>query len=354
MSVASENPLPAARRGLVIDKAFMAIGILLLLGAVVVVAAWSIPAIREVKAVQSWISAGAEVVHSELKVETSHSDGRTTRSYTPIVRYLYTVPRGEGAVELLGSRVDIAGMRTESDSRDVVSRHTVGRRCTILHDPDEPWRSVLRPQGTPWGAWFAPGVMAVLGAMFVVLPGFALRKKASLQRPNIEIDRIGMRNFGGCLMIVGAIFVAVPMLFAVVWTVIAGMQAAERAATAAWIPVEATIEESVFERVPGGAVPRVRYRWTRDGITHTSTTLTAASVTVENAAGWSRTIHESVPGQTVTIRVDPDDPASAVLVAGDPTREWTFFAAGLGVAVLLAFFGGAVILQGRRFRRQAS
>jgi len=354
MRPASENLDPPRRRGLLIDRAFVAIGVLLLLGSVAIAVFWSVPAIREATATADWASATAEIVHSELKVETSHSEGRTTKSYTPVVRYLYTVPRGDGTVRLAGDRVDIAAMRTDADSRSIVREHPTGRSCTIRYDPAAPWRSVLRPQGTPWGAWFFPGLMLVLGTMFVVLPGFAIRAKKTIKRPSAEIDRIGMRNFGGCLVIVGGIFVLVPTIFAGFWIVFAGGEAAEAAATAAWIPVEATIEEAAFEPVAGGAIPKVRYRWRRDGREHASTTLTLGTVSPENAARWSEAIFHAVPGAVATIHVDPANPTEAVLVPGDPTREWGFIAAGLGGAALTAAFGIVVILQGHRFRRRAA
>jgi hypothetical protein len=354
MNPGSENLCRAGRRGLVIDKAFMAIGVLLVLGAIAVAVLWSVPAIQEIEATKSWASAPAEVVHSEVEVETSHSDGHTTRSYTPVVRYLYTVPRGEGSVMLAGDRVDIAGVNSESSSREVVRKHPKGARCTVLHDPEQPWRSVLRPQTASWSAWLFPAIMFIIGTMFVVLPGSALRSRKPLKRPSAEIDRIGMRNFGGCLMIVGGIFVLVPVVFAGFWIVIAGMQAAESAGTAAWIPVEATIEEAAFEPVAGGAIPKVRYRWTRDGQEQVSTTLTVRTVSPANAARWSQAIFEAVPGEAATIHVDPENPASAVLVPGDPTQEWMFFAAGIGGVAIMAFFGLAVILQGHRFRKKAA
>jgi hypothetical protein len=354
MNPGSENLCRAGRRGLVIDKAFMAIGVLLVLGAIAVAVLWSVPAIQEIEATKSWIAAPAEVVHSEVEVKTSHSDGRTTRSYTPIVRYLYTVPRGEGSVMLAGDRVDIAGVNSESSTREVVRTHPKGARCTVLYDPEQPWRSVLRPQTASWSAWLFPGIMMILGTMLVVIPAVAMRSKKSLERPTAEIDRIGMRNFGGCLMIVGAIFVAVPMIFGVIWSIVAGVQASDAASTAAWIPVEGTIEEAAFERVAGGAVPKVRYRWTRDGQEVVSTTLTVRTVSPANAARWSQAIFEAVPGEAATIHVDPENPASAVLVPGDPTQEWMFFAAGIGGVAIMVFFGLAVILQGHRFRKKAA
>ena len=73
-----------------------------------------------------------------------------------------------------------------------------------------------------------------------------------------------------------------------------------------------------------------------------------------NSTRWSQAIFEAVPGEAATIHVDPENPASAVLVPGDPTQEWLFFAAGIGGVAIMAFFGLAVILQGHRFRKKAA
>lgn len=116
---------------------------------------------------QNWSGTQGTVRESNVQVKESYdSDDGTTTTYSPYVRYGYTVnqqPYESGRIHF-GS-----GKTSRRASEEVVSRYPAGSTVMVYYDPQNPQQAVLeRRSGSGWLQFAIEIVMAVGGLYMVV------------------------------------------------------------------------------------------------------------------------------------------------------------------------------------------
>ncbi len=337
-----------------IDRSFLWIGRALLLATVVVLGVFTVPTVAEIRATDGYVQAPGRIVHSAIETRVVHDDGRTRSEPVARVRYLFTPETGGSARALLGDRIQVLHVRTDGSEREIVRRYREGAAVDVWHDAEEPWRAVLERGGPTWFAFFPPAVTLFLGALFAGLSSRALRRAvAQGGRPSVELDPDQRRTLGGCLWGVASLFVllAVLMVVGIAWfgnePVVAEFDAA------GFEPCPAVIEESTFiasgDR-PADVFPRVVFRYRAAGKVRTSDQLTLRPIAPAAAAQFAETVWRAEPGSTVTVYVDPEDAARAVLVPGSVGGAVGLSLLGLLVPGAVGAFALVLFAQARRLR----
>lgn len=336
-----------------IDRSFLWIGRGLLAATVLVVLFFTVPTLREVAATDGFVEAPGRIIHSAIETRIVQSDGRSRSERVASVRYLYT-PVTEGVPRsLLGDRVEVMHVRTDTSERGIVKRYPKGARVAVWHDPDEPWRAVLERGGSTWFAFFPPAVTLFLGALFAGLSARALRRAGPRVAGRSELDDEQRRTLGGCLRLVAILFLGFALLMALMVVVFGSDPVAAELDASGFEPSAAVVEESTFVEVddrPGEALPRIAFRYRAAGRTRTSDRITLLPITASNAAGWSETVWRSAPGSEVTVYVDPEDAGRAVLVRDSVTGALGAILLFLLVPAAVFAFGLVLLAQARRLR----
>lgn len=337
-----------------IDRSFLWIGRALLVVTVVVAAVFTVPSLGEVYATDAYVRVPGRIVHSELESRLVQDQGRSRTEFVADIRYLYTPASGGPERALLGDRVEVLHVRTAGSESELVRRYRAGTDVDVWHDPDEPWRAVLETGGSVWFAFFPPAVTLFLGVLFTVLSSRALRRASARAGAHaVQLDAAQRRTLGGCLTLVAAVFSAVAALMVVGLLLWGTDPVAAELDASGFEPCEALVEESTFRSVdgrPGDVLPRVSFRYRADGNVRTSDLLTLRPIEPGNAAAWAETVWRAVPGTSVTVHVDPEDAARAVLVPGSVARAAGYSALGLLVPGAVFAFGLVLFAQARRLR----
>lgn len=110
-----------------------------------------------------------------LSSETKSTVGGRGRSYTPVIKYSYTVA---GTEQIGGTYTAVLMDRsgTIEWAREVLSRYPPGSECIVYYDADDPAKSVLRR--APSGKFHVLAIgMAFLGSVSVLAGAMSLRRK---------------------------------------------------------------------------------------------------------------------------------------------------------------------------------
>ncbi|MDA0375312.1 MAG: DUF3592 domain-containing protein [Planctomycetota bacterium] len=336
-----------------IDRSFLWIGRGLLAATVFVVLLFTVPTLREVAATDGYVEAPGKIIHSAIETRIVQGDGRSRSERVASVRYLYT-PVTEGVPRsLLGDRVEVMHVRTDSSEGRIVKRYPKGAEVVVWHDPEEPWRVVLERGGSTWFAFFPPAVTLFLGALFAGLSARALRRAGPRGGAQPALDDDQRQSLGGCLRIVAILFLGFALLMALMVVVFGTDPVAAEIDASGFEPCPAVVEESTFVEVedrPGEALPRVVFRYRAAGRTRTSGLITLLPITSSGAAGWSETVWRSEPGSEVTVYVDPEDAGRAVLVRDSVSGALGTVLLFLLVPAAVFAFGLALLAQARRLR----
>ncbi len=146
----------------------------------VIFVAVGIDGYRDGQATKSWPTTTGHVISADVqeKVETRRDMNdrpRTERTYTPAVRYEYTV----GAQTYLGHRVKADDYGGGADrAYGIVNRYPAGTTLTVFYDPDDPDQAVLETGADTSGVYLFGGV----GALFTVIGLAALAAAGVLFR----------------------------------------------------------------------------------------------------------------------------------------------------------------------------
>lgn len=164
---AQHQDRPPPRRQPLIESAVVRFGlwfwILLLLVTGIVVGYIGVEQFLRANQVRQWPTTTATVFDSHVKTSAYTHAGITTQSFTPVVRYRYTV----SGQELEGQTIDQSPLdvcyseRAKADG--IVARYPAGSTPSVYHDPADPARTMLDP-GIPWSE----------AVLFVVVPLGAL------------------------------------------------------------------------------------------------------------------------------------------------------------------------------------
>jgi len=119
---------------------------------------WALSQRGQAQASESWPTASAEILSSEL-TESSSSD---STSYHAAIEYAFEVD----GVRYTGSQVSFGDPLASQHARasSLVETYSAGRTVPVAYDPDDPSRCVLEP-GEPPGAW----ILLAVGPFFVVI-----------------------------------------------------------------------------------------------------------------------------------------------------------------------------------------
>ena len=306
------------QRGLTgLDLVFTLCGIALLVGAVIVMVSFTIPITQESLASSSWPTASGKIVESRVESKSRPGKKSTTKS---IIKYLYMVD----GVELLGERVK-ADESFENDF-NIKSRYPRERSVQVHYNPERPWKSVLEP-GFEFGlSFFFPLVMLVLGALFAFLPSYSERRKKKRLAEGAEIPKQAGKVMGGFLIAFGVISVVFALVMGVVASVALGGDAKKASDTTTWTAVEGNVLESGFvETQERGEKEKtweghIEYRYEQDGEAYTSSRYALGVGRDPKPEGEA--VYGNRPGDTVTVYVDPANPASAVFATTPLKKSW--------------------------------
>ncbi len=349
MSTSAAGPLLGP-----IDKTFLWIGRALLLATLVVVGVFTWPTVREIAATDAFVRAPGRIVHSAIETRVVHDNGRTRSEPVAHVRYLYRPQVGDASRALLGDRIEVLHVRTDSSEREIVRRFREGMSVDVWHDAAQPWLAVLERGGPTWFAFFPPAVTLFLGLLFAGLSSRALRRaRARGDQVAVALDADQRRTFGGCLTLVASVFVLVALLMLVGLALFGRDSVVAELDASGFEPCEAVVEESTFlarEGRPAEVLPHVVYRYRAAGRTRTSGQLTLMPIEPSTAALHAETVWRAEPGSTVTAYVDPSDAARAVLVPGSVSGAVGMSMLGLLVPGAVLAFGLVLFAQARRLR----
>ncbi|MDZ7839333.1 MAG: DUF3592 domain-containing protein [Gammaproteobacteria bacterium] len=112
-------------------------------------------------------SAPGEVIDFERR--TSTSDGKTTTTYYPVVRYQ---PPGHDAP-----------VTFQHDTGSSSPGYSRGDAVTVLYSPDDPDEAII---DSGLMNWFAPGLMILLGGVFTLMGGLSLHGRSKKRRRKPE------------------------------------------------------------------------------------------------------------------------------------------------------------------------
>ncbi len=135
---------------------------------------------REGQETKSWPSTTGHVISADVdeKIETRRDMNdrqRTEYTYTPAVRYEYTV----GERTYLGHRVKADDYGGSPDrAYGIVNRYPAGSDVTVFYNPDEPDQAVLETGADTMGVYLFGGI----GALFAVIGLASLTAAAVLFR----------------------------------------------------------------------------------------------------------------------------------------------------------------------------
>lgn len=305
-----------SRRGLSgLDLIFTLCGIALLVGAVLLVVKFTIPIMQESFASSSWPTTNGKIVESRIKLKQSPGKKSSTQS---IIKYLYTA----NGVELLGERVKV----DESFEKDtaIKSRYPTGKSVQVYYDSKAPWRSVLEP-GFEFGlSIFFPLVMIILGVLFSLLPSFIARKKKKALAEGAELPKSRGKVMGGFLIAFGVVSVVFAVVIGLIVMVALGGNSKKTMDVSSWLPVSGSVVESGFvetdEKKTKTWAGQIEYRYVQDGVEYTSSQYGFGLGGELRPDGEA--VYQNRPDNSVTIYVDPKNPANAVFTTSPKQEAW--------------------------------
>jgi len=116
---------------------------------------------------QNWSGTQGTVRESNVQVKESYdSDDGTTTTYSPHVRYAYTVNRQ--AYE--SGRIHFgSGKTTRRAAEEAINRYPAGSTVMVYYDPQNPQQAVLeRRSGSGW-LQFAIGIVMAVGGLYMAV-----------------------------------------------------------------------------------------------------------------------------------------------------------------------------------------
>ena len=131
-------------------------------------------AVAQAQAAQSWPTTRGEIVESRIAVsESTDSDDNTTYTYSPVLRYRYTV--GERDYEGKRLRFGVESSGSEGTIKAWLIPYREGERPTVHYNPADPADCVLETV-KPSNAYIVAsliggGVFILLGLVAAFLPG---------------------------------------------------------------------------------------------------------------------------------------------------------------------------------------
>jgi len=139
----------------------MGIFILVFLGGGIYLIYRSVKDKQKAKLSLSWPSTVGKVIESRVVESHSTSDGDTTTTYKPYVKYEYQVVGETFTSDKLsiGPAVSTSNYRK---SQEKVNRMPVGSTLTVFYNPDDPTDAVLEQRSNTT-------VMLILGIVFTVI-----------------------------------------------------------------------------------------------------------------------------------------------------------------------------------------
>ena len=116
---------------------------------------------RKAQTSQSWSTAAARVLASEVSEHASHdSDNQTQFSYEPVVEYSYTVGQQTYTSRRIAYGANSFG---RGQAQKMIERYLVGSAVTARYNPANPAEAVLETQAA--GAT----LFLILGSVFLAL-----------------------------------------------------------------------------------------------------------------------------------------------------------------------------------------
>jgi hypothetical protein len=336
-------------------RAFLAMSALLALGAVASFGLFAWPRWSQARAAEAWPTVEGTVVDAWVGTHRGSRSGgggrsRTTHRAEVLVRYevdgvaLVTDRDGFGSVSTGGLE----------EVRRQVRERSPGTVVTLRRDPVDPAVATLGTGGS-WVPFVLPGVLLLMAVVFATLSRF-------LRPMNLgTVDLSPLRRLGGILLgIVSLGFLAVGGFV----TSIGIGRVRTTLAAAAWPERPATVVRSEWTLTPrdGAAAtdavatrPRIEakaaiaYRYEVDGTPRESDAVAPVPLAHDSLEDWNRRILAYRPGKTVSIRVDPADPARTALEIPGLAGDGVSLAAASTVCGLgLAGIAGSVRLVRRR------
>lgn len=122
------------------------------------------------------VPVSAKVTVSEVRGSTSHDTDRrlnrstSTTSYTPEVRFRYSVGGTEHESDLLRPSIIVRGYASQSAAREELLTFPVGAQVTAYVDPDLPDRAFLIREPSN-----GPLVFLIVGALIPVIAWFGCK-----------------------------------------------------------------------------------------------------------------------------------------------------------------------------------
>lgn len=119
---------------------------------------------------QAWSATSGRVTESYVRREVSRdSDGDTTVSYYPEVRYIYQVM----GVEYTGSRVAFGGTvgRGRKKSEEKIANYPVGKPLTVYYDPNNAEDAVIERRMGSQGMLIMGIIFALIGICTACIGG---------------------------------------------------------------------------------------------------------------------------------------------------------------------------------------
>jgi hypothetical protein len=276
-----------------------------------------------------WVEGRARITKSEVTAESHRFQGEaTTVTNTALVKYEFKV----GSTLFRGDRISI-GARPAEAVGATMKRFPVGAEVPVFYDPREPGSCVLeRDAPVNMGClWSGAAIVLALGVVLTLVfsNGESIDDALANRFPRIQNPLVSM-----CAAAMGSFCL---------WFAWAQSRRARRIATWPVLPgriVSSTTESFVV--MPGNKArhvrmykPLVEYAYDVGGKEYRGTTLGHGgdTATSSESSAVARAARYAT-GQTVDVRCDPDDPASAVLeIGGDRSLVL--------IVVALALFGVA-------------
>ncbi len=182
MSSSSPSQLTPVRR---LNRILIAVGTGVLIVGSVVLAIFFIRPLLHWNSAQSWPSADAKILSSEIEV----SKAKESTSYEAKFTYTFDVDGQEYSGNQYGFFV-FSG--SEKASEELVSRYPVGAETKIFYNPGQPSDAVMdRALGPAVWVCIGPIAMTIIGGV-VLLLGFRGRIVSDGQEANVSTQEFGV------------------------------------------------------------------------------------------------------------------------------------------------------------------
>jgi len=121
---------------------------------------------RQADESQGWANTFGSIVESRLDQSTNYSEDGPTVSYSPLVRYTYSVIGQPFTGEKITFGLTEAHSRS-SKAQEVLNRYPLGKQVTVYYDPNDPSQAILeRRAGGGVAGWIVGILFLVAGLCF--------------------------------------------------------------------------------------------------------------------------------------------------------------------------------------------